>query len=221
MNWFSILKVDIDLFVDSDEAYREIGSSQPLAIYNIPSDTIKVNLPNIARNLRQVLGREPTDEEIARVYTKLISHESGHAADVGFARLDEYFTNHESTHEDTEYVAYLTQFGNNVFNAIGRYLQHPSVKKRDPNDKSIFPNRILKDRYKNLLKLYQWVGQTASTNKLRNELILMELAVQKRFKGEAKTRFPINASMARQRYTDYNGKPLPKAGELINKIWGK
>lgn len=221
MDWFSILKVDIELFVDSDEAYREIGSNVPLALYNVNSDTIKVNLPNIVKDLKRFLGREPTDEEIERVYSKVMIHESGHAADIGEARILEYFTDAGTTREDTEYVAYLSQFGDKVYNAIGRYLSHPALTRKDSNDKSIFPNRILKDRYKNLQKLYQWVGQTAKTNELRNELILMELAVQKRFKGEAKTRFPISASMARQRYTDYNGKPLPKAKELINKIWGK
>jgi len=181
-----------------------------------------------------------------------MAHESGHAADIGptgarredLVEISNIIIDDKPTEvgayldakqrqvdtlEDSEYIAYLNQFGENVFNAIGRFLQHPAVRERDyekikemkmePLFAEMFGATKVKDRFNYLEKLHRWAAATTSKNKLRNELVLLELAVAKKFKGKMKTNFPINLSQARGRYTDFNNKIIPKAGNIINQVF--
>jgi len=251
MSWWSILKLDIEVFVDEYLGNKIDGA---MGHYDSKADTIRVSLPAIKRELTRYLGKEPTDRQLERAYTQVLAHESGHAADLGpeggrkpdideaknivygdsLTEMDTYLDAKkylDNIAADTELVAYLNQFGDNVYNAIGRFLKHPSVREKDlekvkemkidPMFAEMRGATKVKDRFNYLDKLHSWAGATTGKNKLRNELILLELAVAKKFKGKKKTSFPINASMARGRYTDFNNKIIPKAGSIINQVWGK
>ena len=251
MSWWSILKLDFEIFADK---YLGGKFSGAMGHYDSKADTIRVSLPAIKRGLTRYLGKEPTDRQLERAYAQVLAHESGHAADLGpeggrkpdideaknivygdgltemstYLDAKKYLDNIAA---DTELVAYLNQFGDNVFNAIGKFLQHPSVREID--HEKVKEMRIdplfaemrgatkVKDRFNYLEKLHRWAAGTTSKNKLRNELVLLELAVAKKFKGKMKTNFPINLSQARARYTDFNNKIIPKAGSIINQVWGK
>ncbi|MAR66424.1 MAG: hypothetical protein CL833_04125 [Crocinitomicaceae bacterium] len=251
MSWKSVLKLDFEIFADK---YLGGKMSGTMAHYDSRADTIRVSLPAVKSELTRYLGKEPTDRQLERAYAQVLAHESGHAADLGpkggrkpdidearnivhgdgltemgtYLDAKKYLDNIAA---DTELVAYLNQFGDNVFNAIGRFLQHPSVREIDHEkvkEMGIDPlfaemrgATKVKDRFEYLRKLHRWAAGTTSKNKLRNELVLLELAVAKKFKGKMKTNFPINLSQARGRYTDFNNKIIPKAGRIINQVWGK
>lgn len=237
VSWWSILKLDIEVYVDKLKENKKLRS---IAHYDSGEDTIRVSLPKLKRELTQLLGKEPTDEQLERAYTKVMAHESGHAADLGptgpRGPKHEFYSDDASQYirsvaEDTELVAYLNQFGENIFSGINRFLQHPSAREidhekvKEMNIDPIFAEMKgatkVKDRFKNLEKIVRWAATTTTNNKLRNELVLLELAMSKKFKGKFKANFPINASMARARYKDFDGKVIPKAGRIINQVWGK
>jgi len=249
MSWWSILKLDIEVYVDK---LKEDDLLTSIAHYHADADTIRVSLPRLKRELTRMLGKEPTDKQLERAYAQVLAHESGHAADIGpkgarRKKLEETVNiinddkpvevgayldarqDYDSMMEDGEFIAFLNQFGENVFSGINRFLQHPAVREidykkvKEKNIPRLFAGGITKvrDRFNYLEKLIRWAGGTTSKNKLRNELVRLELAVAKKFKGKMKTNFPINSSQARARYKDFDGKVMPKAGSIINQVWGK
>jgi len=68
MSWWSILKLDIEVYVDK---LKEHNKLKTLAHYDATTDTIRISLPKLKSELTKLLGKEPTDRQLERAYTKV------------------------------------------------------------------------------------------------------------------------------------------------------
>lgn len=142
MNWFEILKVDID-FVDSKSSERdraEIGEafgvymrgieidplqlmfmlnpSDKLNVENFIAEKILINHKEIYSYLKNKLGKEPTEEQLREYIKRIIMHESTHA---GMGSEQDNMSDFAS-----EYGAYVGQFPESTYLRLKAFLQHPA-----------------------------------------------------------------------------------------------
>ena len=154
MNWFDLLKVDIDFdkeigamgqysegvdfesreefgkFMDkllSDMMFR--GKSPDMK--DFIKENIKINHQRINAFLKEKLGRQPTDKELIRYITRVIMHEGTHA---GMGEEQDAMATHQA-----EYGAYTGQFPESTYIRLKEFVKlYFSVTKALPFSPFLF-----------------------------------------------------------------------------------
>jgi len=144
MNWFELLKVDIDfdkeigamgqygegIGIESREDMDKfleklmrdmIFQSKRPDIKEYLTENIKINHQRINAFLKEKLGRQPTDKELIRYITRVIMHESTHA---GMKEEQDGMATHQA-----EYGAYTGQFPESTYIRLKEFLKHPATKR--------------------------------------------------------------------------------------------
>ena len=199
---FDILKVDIDF---SDKA-RGMGHYQRQHSDSSAKGKIEINPAKIKEYLTNKLQREPTEKEFEIYLTRVIMHESTHAA---HDDADPEFWNRPP--EGPEYLAYQGMFPENPYLALKEFLKHP-----DTMDMDDFDNLSLllgfgtgvkhKDTPEKIRKILTYVDRWARTGKQKIKLTKLELAARKQLKQWNKMKFPQNANQMLARYGNENRK---------------
>lgn len=138
MNWFNILKVDIefdkdseafgaysmqvDSSVDFEDIRERIRRGDRLGIKDFLKEKITINHKTAYEYLKHRLGREPTDKELMLYITRIIMHEGTHA---GMGEEQMSFAAHQS-----EYGAMTGQFPQDTYLRLKNYLEHPATGQR-------------------------------------------------------------------------------------------
>lgn len=160
MNWFEILKVNID-FVDSKSSLRDraevadsfgvygrgldinpmtilgsLESNDKIRIKDFIAERILINHKLIYSYLKEKLGKEPTEKQLRDYITRIIMHESTHA---GMGLEQDTMSDYAS-----EYGAFVGQFPESTYLRLKAFLQHPSSKNLDQMAIS-FTKRVLEE----------------------------------------------------------------------------
>ena len=144
MNWFELLKVDIDfdkeigamgqygegIGIESREDMDKfleklmrdmIFQSRSPDIKEYITENIKINHQRINAFLTEKLGRQPTDKELIQYITRVIMHEGTHA---GMGEEQDSMATHQA-----EYGAYTGQFPESTYIRLKEFLKHPATKR--------------------------------------------------------------------------------------------
>ena len=143
MNWFDILKVDIDFDKDIDamgqygegisisnkqefdklvhRAMSNMMMGRSTDIKDLIEENIKVNHHRINDFLKEKLGRQPTDKELIQYITRVIMHEGTHA---GMKEEQDSMATHQA-----EYGAYTGQFPESSYIRLKEFVKHPQTKR--------------------------------------------------------------------------------------------
>lgn len=221
MNWFDLLKVDIDFDKDIEAfgQYAEgidisnekeldnfmtklmmIGAftGKPPDIKEFVKENIKINHARIHDYLKQKLERKPTEEELITFITRTIMHEGTHAA---MREEQDSMAEHQA-----EYGAFTGQFPESTFLRLKQFVLHPATKRVlfppqllamigiDPNSAMRTPDII--EKVQELIAYIEGITEEIPKGKQKDEFQerLARLEMTSKTKGEPIPRFWDNMS---------------------------
>tara|TARA_R110001632_G_scaffold214150_1_gene340814 strand:+ start:190 stop:1017 length:828 start_codon:yes stop_codon:yes gene_type:complete len=140
MNWFSLLKVeDIDFdsaisgfghyvmgarsltfeeILNTLSAKMGIGELDNKKISDFTHERIRINHHEVYTYLKEKLGKEPTEKQLAMYITRVIMHEGTHAG-MGLEQTNQ-------TTAQSEYGAFVGQFPESMYMRMKAFLKHPA-----------------------------------------------------------------------------------------------
>lgn len=142
MNWFSLIKVE-DIDFDSaingfghyamgargltfEETLNVLGAKMGLQkpenkkLSDFTHERIRINHHEVYTYLKEKLGKEPTEKQLAMYITRVIMHEGTHA---GMGTEQSNLTTAQS-----EYGAFVGQFPESMYMRMRAFLKHPAAK---------------------------------------------------------------------------------------------
>ena len=142
MNWFNIIKVE-DIDFDSaingfghyamgardltfEETLEILGSKMGFGevkdkkFSDFTHERIRINHQEIYAHLKERLGKEPTEKQLAMYITRVIMHEGTHAG-MGTEQQNQ-------TTAQSEYGAFVGQFPESMYMRMKAFLKHPAAK---------------------------------------------------------------------------------------------
>ena len=179
-----------------------------------PVEHIKIYHKNIYTNLKESLGREPTDKEITNRMTSTITHEAVHAAhdkaDPDFDKVPE---------EQKEFIAYMLQYPDSVIDAIRDLGTHSAIYEFKPEndigrhmvEEMEMPPELammlglgamrLKENMKHLKDMLDWAHNISKGNK-KNAEVLVRVELVNKKANPSGWDFPKDYEHAKRRYSE-------------------